>query len=164
MKTHWKKLIDHNFINEGDLDNGNIIATIKSVALEEVKNHQGKKVDLHVLRFQEPNIKPLILTAKINWSNIQIATGTPYIEEWVGKKIEIYYDPKVKFGSEVVGGVRIMPRAPILKLPEMTKNNPKFESMKTKLISKETTLEIVKKHCSLSAELEAELKQLINAK
>ena len=59
MKTHWKKLIDHNFINEGDLDNGNIIATIKSVALEEVKNPKGKKDDLHILRFQEPNIKPL---------------------------------------------------------------------------------------------------------
>ena len=38
--------------------------------------------------------------------------GTPYIEEWSGHKMQIFVDPKVKFGREVTGGLRIRNKVP----------------------------------------------------
>jgi hypothetical protein len=159
-KTHWKKLINHNFINEGDLDGGNIIATIKSVALEPVTSPTGKTDDMHILRFAESDIKPMILSAKQNFKNIESATGSPYVENWTGKQITIYYDPKVKFGSAVVGGVRIKPVAPVVKLPELTKSHPAFAKAVEKLKSGDATIDTIKKHFSITAELESELKNI----
>lgn len=161
--THWKKLINHNFINEGDLDGGNIIATIKSVALESVTSPTGKTDDMHILRFAESHIKPMILSAKQNFKNIESATGTPHVEKWTGKQIEIYYDPKVKFGSQVVGGVRIKPIAPVVELPELTKSHPAFAKAVEKLKSGETTIAVIKKHFRIAADLESELKNINNA-
>lgn len=163
MKTHWKKLIDHNFINEGDLDNGNIVATIKSVALEEVTGPGGKKEDLHVLRFVEPNVKPMILSAKINFKNIQTALKTPYIEEWAGKKIEIYYDPNIKFGKETVGGVRIKATAPKITLPEMNASNEHWGKMIESLKAGNTTLDKVRKSFFISKETEDKINELLKS-
>ena len=37
--------------------------------------------------------------------------GTPFIEEWVGRKIQVFA-AKVKFGKDIVDGLRIRPTAP----------------------------------------------------
>jgi len=160
MKTHWKKIINHDYINEGDLSEKNLIATIKSVALREVKNAKGKTEDMHVLDFVEKNIKPMILSAKQNFKNIESATGTPYIEDWVGKKIEIYYDPNVMFGREKVGGVRISPIAP--KKPQLTKEMPAYAKAVQMMKENKMTLEVVKGHYEVSAELETEINNELN--
>jgi hypothetical protein len=36
----------------------------------------------------------------------------PIIQDWIGKRIELYYDPSVRFGKKVTGGLRISPRSP----------------------------------------------------
>jgi hypothetical protein len=148
--THWKKVIDHNFINEGDLDAGNIIATIKDIKLEEITSAGGKKDQKHVLHFVEPNVKPLILSAKENFKNIEKVAGTPHIESWAGVKIEIWYNPNVKFGRETVGGVRIKPTAPKIQKPILP--DAKFEAAKISLSKGETTIENICKYYDLTDE------------
>ena len=38
---------------------------------------------------------------------IAIATGSYCVQRWIGKSIQIYYDPTVRMGSEVTGGLRV---------------------------------------------------------
>lgn len=162
MKTHWKKIINHDYLNEGDLDGKKLIATIKSVALKEVKGSKGKTEELHVLDFMESTIKPMILSAKQNFKNIESATGTPYIEDWVGKKIEIFYDPNVMFGREKVGGVRISPIAP--QKPKLTKEMPAYSKIVKSLKDGKTTWDIVREHYEITSDIETEINNELNPK
>ena len=87
-----------------------MILTVASVGNELVTGDGGRKEECTVCHFVE-NVKPLILN-KTNMKSIQKALGTPYIEEWAGHKIQIYVDPKVKFGKEITGGLRVRNYAP----------------------------------------------------
>ena len=112
-KTHWKSLVkpDAEYLGCQDFAEGtDIIATIKSVGHETVTGTNGKKDDKAVIRFKE-NIKPLILNAT-NSKTIRDLFKTPYVEEWIGRKIQLYPDLSVKFAKEVTGGVRIRPFIP----------------------------------------------------
>ncbi len=104
--THWKKLTDPNYLGVWDMTNEDLIVTIASVAEEKVIGPGGKEDVKPVMRFKEKNIKPLILN-KVNQKQIAANLKTPYIENWVGKRIQLYGDPNVKFGREVTGGVRV---------------------------------------------------------
>jgi hypothetical protein len=154
--THWKKVIDHNFINEGDLDGGTIIATIKEIKLEEITSTGGKKDQKHVLHFAEPNIKPLILSAKENFKALEKVSGTPHIENWAGVKIEIWYNPNVKFGRETVGGVRIKPTAPVIQKPAIPESM--WTAAQQKMSKGETSIEAIEKNYTLTSEQ----KQILN--
>lgn len=110
-KTHWKKLTNPNYLGAYAFDEGkDMILTVASVGNELVTGDGGRKEECTVCHFVE-NVKPLILN-KTNMKSIQKALGTPYIEEWAGHKIQIYVDPKVKFGKEITGGLRVRNYAP----------------------------------------------------
>ena len=104
--THWKKLTDPNYLGIWDLTNEDLIVTIASIAEEKVIGPGGKEEVKPVMRFKERDIKPLILN-KVNQKTIAKILKTPYIERWVGNRIQLYADPTVKFGKEVTGGVRV---------------------------------------------------------
>lgn len=150
MKTHWKKLVNNDYINEGDLDNGNIVATIKSIGLKKVTNPAGKSEDMNVIEFAG-DVKPMILSAKQNFKNLALALKSNYIEDWVGKQIEIYYDPSIKFGRDTVGGVRIKPIAPKVTKPILDQNNPKWLVAISQLKKGETSIDVIQKHYGLSS-------------
>ena len=110
-KTHWKKLTNPNYLGAYAFDEGkDMILTVASVGNELVTGDGGRKEECTICHFVE-NVKPLILN-KTNMKSIQKALGTPYIEEWAGHKIQIYVDPKVKFGKEITGGLRVRNYAP----------------------------------------------------
>lgn len=109
--THWKKLTDPNYLGIWDLTNEDLIVTIASVKEEKVIGPGGKEEVKPVMRFAEKGVKPLILN-KVNQKQIAAVLKTPYIELWVGKRIQLYADPTVKFGKEVTGGVRVRPFLP----------------------------------------------------
>lgn len=110
-KTHWKKLTNPNYLGAYAFDEGkDMILTVASVGNELVTGDGGRKEECTVCHFAE-NVKPMILN-KTNMKAIQKALGTPYIEEWAGRKIQIYADPNVKFGKEITGGVRVRSYAP----------------------------------------------------
>lgn len=110
-KTHWKKLTNPNYMGDYSIPEGcDLIATIDYVAQEKVTGVGGKSEIEVVAHFSDGN-KPLILN-KTNMKTIQKIYKTPYIDDWKGRKIQIYYDPTVKFGRETVGGLRIRPFVP----------------------------------------------------
>ena len=106
-KTHWKKLTNPNYMGDYSLptDGSDLIAVIDYVQREEVTGTGGKKEFETVAHFSDGN-KPMILN-KTNMKTIATIYKTPFIEEWKGRAIQIYYDPTVKFGRDVVGGLRI---------------------------------------------------------
>ena len=113
LQGHWKKTLsaDARFLSDADLvGQPEIIATISHTSMEEVRNGMDVAQKL-VLHFIEPHIKPLVLN-KTNSKIISKMAKTPLMEQWKGTMVQIYYDPTVRFGREIVGGCRIRPFAP----------------------------------------------------
>ncbi len=111
MKTHWKKLTNPDYLGSYAFDPGvDKVLTIKSVANEVVTGADGKKETCVVMRFVEPE-KPLILNTT-NSKTINKIHKTPYIEEWAGKKIQLFVQEGVKAFGETVDAVRVRPYIP----------------------------------------------------
>lgn len=103
--THWKKLTNPNYIGAHDLlPNQELPITIESVAVEKVKNSDGKDEDCVVARIKGAK-KPMILN-KTNMKIISKVLETPYVEQWAGKSI-IIYSAKVKAFGEFVEALRV---------------------------------------------------------
>jgi hypothetical protein len=147
MKTHWRKLKDTNYLGSWDVVDKELILTIKNIETKKVSTPDGKTEELPVMTFTE-DYKPMILNAT-NFKNIAKAHGSNFIEDWIGKKISIYITSVKAFGS-VVDALRIKPSAPKVEKPELTPDNPKFESIKAKLKSGETTIDTVKQYFNIS--------------
>lgn len=110
MMTHWKKLHNPDYLGAYALLPGqDMILTIKFVQNETVIGPDGKKEECTVAHFEE-NAKPMILNST-NCKTIQKIYKTPYVEEWSGKKIQIYTE-KVKAFGEIVEALRIRPFLP----------------------------------------------------
>ena len=105
--THWKKLDNPDYLGAYALDKGqDLIVTIKKVQVEEVYNvSNSKKEKCKVIHFEEKNVKPLICNAT-NSKIIQKLYNTPYVEEWQGKKIQLY-TAKIKAFGELLEALRI---------------------------------------------------------
>jgi len=86
-----------------------MILTIKTVKNEMVQNPDGKKEECMIAIFVEPQ-KPMIINAT-NAKVIEKLYKTPYIEEWSGKKIQLFVD-KIKAFGDVVEALRIRPKIP----------------------------------------------------
>lgn len=104
-KTHWKKLANPDYLGAYALDPGkDKVLTVKSVSEENIVGADGKKEDCIIVRFREP-VKPMILNAT-NAKSIQKLAKSPYIEDWVGMRIQLYA-AKIKAFGEVVEALRI---------------------------------------------------------
>lgn len=102
---------DTEFFGGQDLPNlqAEITVTIKDYAIESIRTASttSKK---GVLYFKE-DIKPLI----VNKSKLKpIVTKYGFeTDAWIGKQVTLYFDPTVRFGKELTGGVRV-------KMPQQT--------------------------------------------
>lgn len=109
MSTHWKKLTNPNYIGSYALEPGkDLIVEIKSVAPQMIKGNDGSSEEKVVAELV--NQKPMVLNST-NMGLITDALKTPYIEEWVGKKIALYVTKVSAFG-ETVDALRVRPYAP----------------------------------------------------
>ena len=103
---HWKKLTNPDYIGAYVLEDGkDMVLTIKTIVREIVTGEAGKKEECTVAHFNEP-VKPMILN-KTNCKTIEKIYKTPYIEEWTGKRIQIFVDHNVKIKGETVDALRI---------------------------------------------------------
>jgi hypothetical protein len=110
-KTHWKNLTNPNYLGGYSIPEGqDIIVTIDYVRREEITGTNGKK-EFEVVAHLKNGVLPFILN-KTNMKTIQKLYGSPYIEDWSGRAVQIYFDPTVKFGRETLGGLRIRPFVP----------------------------------------------------
>lgn len=119
-KTHWKLLSDTNFLGSYSFNDEvkEIVVTITEIKSEEVTNPVGKKELCRVAYFEETEVngvevKPMILN-KTNCERIEKLYGTPYIEDWVGKRI-IIMKTMTDFAGEKVDCLRIKLETPPFK-------------------------------------------------
>lgn len=114
-KTHWKKIVsDPNYIGEGDFQpNQEIIATIDRVVSHERVKTAEVSSDKAVVYFKE-GYKPMILNVARSKS-ISKVCGSPYFEDWIGHRIQLYVQPNIRAFGDVVSAVRVRdfkPKAP----------------------------------------------------
>lgn len=106
---HWKKTTNPTYLGSWDFDDGkDMVVTIKDVGTKPVQSQQGTE-DKTVMEF-ESDVKPLILNTT-NMKAINKALGTPYLDEWVGKNIQLYTEMVSAFGTSTMA-VRVREFAP----------------------------------------------------
>ena len=121
--THWKKMVNTDYLGAYSLQGtaDSIILTIKDVKREKVTAPGGVVDDCIVARFEETQkngvvVKPMVLNAT-NCKTISAMYGTPFIEEWIGKKVEIVV-AQTKYQRDLVDCLRIknkIPEVPVYK-------------------------------------------------
>jgi len=96
-KTPWKKLFDYRFVSAEELT-GDTTVTIKAIEHDEAFNGKTKE-DVIVLKFEEAK-KGMILN-KTNAKTLSIIAKSPFIEDWIGKKITLTSQMVSAFGQTV---------------------------------------------------------------
>ena len=98
--THWKKLINPDYLGAYSLDPGkDMVLTIRQVKKEMITGTDGKKEECIVCYWQEDQ-KPMILNVT-NCKMISKLLKTPYIEHWAGHRIQIGAEMVSAFGEKV---------------------------------------------------------------
>ena len=99
-ETHWKKLINPDYLGAYSLDPGkDMVLTIRQVKKELITGTDGKKEECIVCYWQEEQ-KPMILNVT-NCKMIAKLLKTPYIERWAGHRIQIGAEVVSAFGEKV---------------------------------------------------------------
>lgn len=108
-KTHWKKWNNPDYLGSYAFQPGEEkTVTIKEVKREMVQNQSGKE-ECTVAHFVE-DVKPLILNTT-NCKTISKVWGSPYVEDWAGRKITLKVKKISAFG-EMVDAVRVSNERP----------------------------------------------------
>lgn len=148
--THWKKLTNPDYLGAYALEPGqDLIVTIKSVANEVVTGTDGKKETCSVMHFAE-NVKPMVLNAT-NSKTITKLLKTPYIEQWKGRKIQLYVQEGIKAFGDIVDALRVRPFLPVeqeLKCADCGKKIEPYGKMSAEVVAKHTLKNYGKMLCS----------------
>ena len=162
-KKHYKAVSPNPYIASTDLTDP-IVVTIKKMA-QEVSKLPDKRTH-NVAYFEEAEIhpghklKPMIVNTGVNSKAMLEITGSPFIEDWVGHRVELFVDPSAKYAGEVVGGLRIRkPR----ELPTLTPKQTKLWQGAVNAYKRDGNLSKVRKHYAISPEAEKQIKEEANA-
>ena len=113
--THWKKLINPDYLGAYSLDGmTELNVTIEKVVREMVTGTGGKKEECTVAYLK--NQKPFIIN-RTNGKMITKVLKSPYVEEWVGKTITLF-STTTKVAGDEVECLRVRPQAPEIKNEE----------------------------------------------
>ena len=126
-KTHYRKVFKSDHLGVADLEEmieekKPLVFTISHVRMEQGTRVAGKKIDCNVAYFVG-NVKPLVLNAT-NSKTMKQLTGSSFLEDWAGVSIALYIQNNIKFGNDVVDGVRIsssLPKAKYNLVPDCDK-------------------------------------------
>lgn len=118
--THFKALIETDWLGQWDLPvDRDVVVTIETVDRFNPARRLKKKMP-DGSTIDEPNKRLSIgfrgkrkhwLAGPVSQKAISDLYG-PHVEQWIGKQIALYVDPKVAFGRNVTGGVRVRPSIP----------------------------------------------------
>lgn len=119
MKT--SDMIQSKYLKKEDFDTPAVL-TIKDCSLEEV----GKGEERWVLFFKERAKGVVLNVTKIRLLEKTYGQDT---DEWIGKRVKLYHDPDVTFGTQIVGGIGMkVPKADEIKKPApATATNDEFD-------------------------------------
>lgn len=90
------------FLKADDVKEGPRTLTIKAVAHEDVGPEERRTKEL-VMRFVEDDRGLVIKSTK--YADATAIFGTKNTDGWIGKAIQLVYDPNIKFGGKRVGGI-----------------------------------------------------------
>lgn len=112
-KTHWRKLQDKPYLGRWDFMPGEeLLLTIKSVGSGEVYDENtGKTKEKEIIYFEEP-YKPMLVNTTNNMT-IEKVLGSPFIQDWIGKKIylRVEHIPPIRKKGEVIDeAIRVINR------------------------------------------------------
>lgn len=115
-KTHWKALADTSqYLGKQHFGpDEKKTLTIKDFDEQIIEDHKRKTKELKaVIYFEESDVRPWI-AIKTNRKTIADLLGSDYMEDWIGRKITLWVDPKVpnNFDPEHPGAVRVWPKLP----------------------------------------------------
>ena len=104
-----RSLYEKEFLGQWDVADQDLIYTIDGAMKEGVMDPQTHKPKNKVcLAFKETD-KKMVLNAT-NREIVAKLMSTYDYTKWIGKRIQLYKDPKVRFGRDEVGGLRILRR------------------------------------------------------
>ena len=152
-KTHYRKVFKSDHLGSADLEDyieqkKVLVFTIKEVKQEIGVMVAGKKGNHNIAYFTE-NIKPFVLNAGNSKIVKSFAGGSPFVEDWKNISIELYIDENVRFGKDIVCGVRIRSTQPKEKI------KPEFsELLFAKAKTANATIEKIKKTYNVSETIE----------
>jgi hypothetical protein len=128
-KTHYRKAFDSPYLSSADMVEPTTL-TISHVKLESDKTKKTKD-HFNTAHFVEKElrpgekIKPMILNAT-NSKTMKNLTGSPFIDDWNNVTVTIYVDSNVRFGKEIIEGLRISPHKPVIEKAELLPENEKM--------------------------------------
>jgi hypothetical protein len=99
--THWKKLTSTIYLGSHDfMPNQEVKVTIEKIENQDIELFNGKKLEVKncILAYFKGAKKPMILN-KENMKLITKVTGSPYVEQWVGKEIILFVAQVSAFGT-----------------------------------------------------------------
>jgi len=113
-KTHWKKFFNYEYMGSYSMDEyqDEPILTISKIDTSKVKNQDGREETCLICHFNESD-KPMILN-KTNCKIIEKIYNSPHVQDWIGKRVQIYAT-KVKAFGQMADALRIrdfMPKSP----------------------------------------------------
>lgn len=151
MLTHWKKAFKSDYLGSSDIDEKEVLLTIERVKLTECLTASGKKM-CNVAFFKE-DVKPMILNVTNSKLVRELSGNKNHIEDWINISVTIYVNHSVKFGSDLVEGLRIKKRAKNFK-ETIDEKHPKFQDAKKALQTKSVSIEQIKAKYDISPEIE----------
>ncbi len=98
------------FLAQEDIPEEGIVAIIAEVRLETLKSNRGDE-EKYVLYFTTG--KPMVFNV-VNRKTVVAAYGDDS-DAWQGKPLEIYVNPDVTMGADVVGGIRLRIPKPTIR-------------------------------------------------
>jgi len=160
-KTHYRKVFKSDHLGVADLEdylenNRKLIFNIKEVQQFLLENGNknsgvvvaGRRISANIAYFHE-GIKPLVLNSTNSKIVKSFNNKSPFVENWSNTVVELYIDSNVKMKGEIVGGVRIKPIQPVMKIKPIF-NETNFEKAK----KANATISIIKKSYSITEDIE----------
>ena len=99
------------FLKKDDIIPGGQVVTIERFETTEIDDRDGGTKQKMCVWFQELD-KPLVLNST-NAQALKLFTGAEMPLEAIGKKVEMYVDPSVSFGGQIIGGIRFRPASEV---------------------------------------------------
>jgi len=157
-KTHYRKAFNSPYLSSADIVEPTVL-TVHHVSLEPDQTKKTKDV-FNTAYFVEKEIrpgeklKPMILNAS-NSKTMSSIAGSAFIDDWQNVQVTVYVEHNVKFGRDVVDGLRISAQPPAKKC--LTPANAKaWENAKAAYV-RDGNLDTVLSKVSMSDEHQEQL-------
>jgi hypothetical protein len=151
-KTHYRKAFNSPYLSSADVV-GEMSFTIDHVALEADKTKKTKE-HFNTAYFAEKEIrqgeplKPMVLNVT-NSKLLREMTGSPFIDDWQNVPVTVHVDPNVRFGRDLVEGLRLKPKQ---ARPVVTPQNQKLWDRAKAAFLRDKSFDAIKEHADISPE------------